>query len=153
VFETLPLPADVEVVGPVIARLWVSTSAPDTDFTIKLVDVHPPSPDWPEGFAMNLTDGILRLRFRESFETPRLAEPGRVYPIEIVAFPTANCFLAGHRIRLDVASSNFPHFDLNPNTGVPAGEPSEPRIAINRVHLGPEHPSQLLLSMMPVPAP
>jgi len=153
VFETPPLPADVEVVGPVIARLWVSTSAPDTDFTIKLVDVHPPSPDWPEGFAMNLTDGILRLRFRESFETPRLAEPGRVYPIEIVAFPTANRFLAGHRIRLDVASSNFPHFDLNPNTGVPAGEPSEPRIAINRVHLGPEHPSQLLLSLMPVSAP
>lgn len=153
VFETPPLAADVEVVGPVVARLWVSTSTPDTDFTVKLVDVHPPGPDWPEGFAMNLTDGILRLRFRDSFETPRLAEPGRVYPIEIVAFPTANRFLAGHRIRLDVASSNFPHFDLNPNSGAPAGEPSAPRTAINRVHFGPEHPSQLLLSLMPVVAP
>jgi putative CocE/NonD family hydrolase len=153
VFETAPLVADVEVVGPVTARLWVSTSAPDTDFTIKLVDVHPASPDWPEGFAMNLTDGILRLRFRDSFERPQLAEPGRIYPIEIVAFPTANRFVAGHRLRVEVASSNFPHFDVNPNTGAPAGVPSEPRVATNRVHVGPAHPSRLMLSLMPVMAP
>ena len=152
VFQTEPLGEDVEVIGPVVARLWVSTSALDTDFTIKLVDVHPPSADWPDGFAMNLTDGILRLRFRESFDAIQLAEPGRVYPIDIVAFPTANRFVAGHRIRVDVSSSNFPHFDVNPNTGAAAGVPSTPIVATNRVHVGPAHPSQLLLCVMPAEA-
>lgn len=150
VFETAPLESDVEVVGPVVARLWVSTSARDTDFTIKLLDVHPPCDDWPEGFAMNLSDGILRLRFRDGFESPRLAEPGAVYAIEIEAFPTANRFRAGHRIRIDVSSSNFPHFDVNPNTGAPAGEASEPVVATNRLHLGPQQPCQLRLMLMPV---
>lgn len=149
VFQSEPLAADVEVVGPVVARLWVSTSAPDTDFTIKLLDVYPPSADWPEGFAMNLTDGILRLRFRDGFESARRAEPGAVYEIEVEAFPTANRFRAGHRIRIDVSSSNFPHFDVNPNTGAPAGEPSEPVVATNRLHIGPRHPCQLRLSLMP----
>jgi putative CocE/NonD family hydrolase len=149
VFQTAPLAEDVEVIGPVVARLWVSTSALDTDFTIKLVDVHPPSADWPDGFAMNLTSGILRLRFRESFDAVRLAEPDRIYAVDIVAFPTANRFVAGHRIRVDVSSSNFPHFDVNPNTGAAAGTPSTPIVATNRVHLGPAHPSQLLLSVMP----
>ncbi len=150
VFQTEPLAADVEVVGPVVARLWVSTSARDTDFTVKLVDVYPPSTAWPQGYAMNLTDGILRLRFRESFERALPAEPGRVYPIEIVAFPTANRFRAGHRIRLDISSSNFPHFDVNPNTGAPAGTPSTPVVADNRVHTGPATPSHLSLWLMPV---
>ncbi len=149
VFETAPLAEDVEVIGPVVARLWVSTSTADTDFTIKLLDVYPPSAAWPEGFALNLTDGILRLRFREGFETLRLAEPGRVYPIEIVAFPTANRFVAGHRIRLDLSSSNFPHFDVNPNNGAPAGAPSTPQVATNRVHLGPDTPSCVALTLMP----
>ncbi|MCP5471115.1 MAG: CocE/NonD family hydrolase [Sinobacteraceae bacterium] len=153
VFETAPLAADVEVIGPVVARLWVSTSARDTDFTIKLIDLHPPSADWPEGFAMNLTDGILRLRFRDGFETPRPAEPGRVYAIEIEAFPTANRFLAGHRIRLDVSSSNFPHFDVNPNTGVPAGVASEPVVATNRLHFAPGRACELRLSVMPAGSP
>ena len=153
VFETPPLEADVEVVGPVTVRLWVSTSARDTDFTVKLLDVHPPSADWPAGFAMNLTDGILRLRFREGFESPRLAEPGAVQAIEIEAFPTANRFLAGHRIRLDVSSSNFPHFDVNPNTGAPAGVASAPVVARNALHVGPGEPSQLRLSLMPARGP
>jgi len=153
VFQTAPLATDVEVVGPVVARLWVSTSARDTDFTVKLIDVHPPSADWPQGFAMNLTDGILRLRFRDGFETPRLAEPGEVYAIEIEAFPTANRFLAGHRIRLDVSSSNFPHFDVNPNSGAPAGVASEPVVATNRLHFGPERPCELRLSLLPAGAP
>jgi putative CocE/NonD family hydrolase len=126
----------------------VSTSALDTDFTIKLVDLYPPSREWPEGFAMNLTDGILRLRFRESFERACLAEPGRLYPIEITAFPTANRFVAGHRIRLDVSSSNFPRFDVNPNSGMPAGRPSVPVVATNAVHVGPERASQLELCVI-----
>jgi putative CocE/NonD family hydrolase len=153
VFQTAPLVTDVVVGGPVVARLWVSTSARDTDFTVKLVDVHPPSADWPQGFAMNLTDGILRLRFRDGFETPRLAEPGEVYAIEIEAFPTANRFLAGHRIRLDVSSSNFPHFDVNPNSGAPAGEASEPVVATNRLHFGPDRPCELRLSLLPTGTP
>lgn len=149
VFQTEPLAADVEIVGPIRAMLWVSTSARDTDFTIKLVDVYPASRDWPDGYAMNLTDGILRLRFRESFERPLPAEAGRVYAIEVHAFPTANRFLAGHRIRLDVSSSNFPRFDVNLNAGAPAGVPSEPVIATNRLHFGAGCPSQLLLPVMP----
>ncbi len=148
-FATEPLPQDVEIVGPVVAHLWVSTAALDTDFTVKLVDVHPPSAAWPAGYAMNLTDGILRFRFRESFARPQLAQPGEVCRIEITAFPTANRFLAGHRIRVDVSSSNFPRFDVNPNSGAPAGEPSTPVIAVNCVHTGPECPSHIVLSVMP----
>lgn len=153
VFETAPLERDVVVVGPVIARLWVSTSARDTDFTVKLVDMHPPSRDWPEGYAMNLSGGIQRLRFREGYERAVLAEPGRVYPIEVILFPTANRFVAGHRIRIDVSSSNFPHFDVNPNTGAPAGVPSEPVVAVNRVHVGPDRPSHVTLHVMPQAEP
>lgn len=149
VFETGPLDAEVLVVGPVVARLWVSTSARDTDFTVKLVDVHPPSRDWPDGFAMNLTHGIQRLRFRSGYARPKLAEPGRVYAIEVTLFPTANRFLVGHRIRIEVSSSNFPHFDVNPNTGAPAGVPSEPVVAVNRLHLGPARPSHVVLHVLP----
>lgn len=149
VFQTPPLDADIEVIGPVTAQLWVSTSARDTDFTIKLLDVHPAGHDWPEGYAMNLTDGILRLRFRDSFERAQLAEPGEIYPIEITAFPTANRFMAGHRIRVEISSSNFPHFDVNPNSGAPAGTHSAPVVATNTLHCGPDRPSKLVLHVMP----
>jgi putative CocE/NonD family hydrolase len=150
VFETEPLADDVIVAGPVRARLWVSTSALDTDFTVKLLDVHPPSPDWPDGYAMNLTDGIRRLRFREGYDRALAAEPGRVYAIDVELFPTANRFVAGHRIRIDVSSSNFPHFDVNPNTGAPAGVPSKPVVADNCLHLGPSGPSHVTLQVLPV---
>ncbi|MGD9599219.1 MAG: CocE/NonD family hydrolase [Steroidobacteraceae bacterium] len=149
VFETAPLDDEVVVVGPVSARLWVSTSALDTDFTVKLLDVHPPSRDWPAGYAMNLSGGIQRLRFREGYHRALHAEPGRVYVIDITMFPTANRFVAGHRIRIDVSSSNFPHFDVNPNTGAPAGVPSEPVVAENRIHLGPDRPSHIALHVLP----
>jgi putative CocE/NonD family hydrolase len=148
-FASEPLPQDVEIVGPVVAHLWVSTAALDTDFTVKLVDVHPPSVAWPAGYAMNLTDGILRFRFRESFARPRPAQPDEVCRIEITASPTANRFLAGHRIRVDVSSSNFPRFDVNPNSGAAAGEPSTPVIAMNCVYTGPERASHIVLSVMP----
>lgn len=148
-FQTEPLAEAVEVTGPISARLWVSSSALDTDVTIKLVDVYPPSPDYPAGYAMNLTHGVLRLRFRESFDQPVLMVPGEIYDVAIEGFPTSNLFAAGHRIRLDIASSNFPHFDVNPNTGAPAGEASEPIVAENRVHLGPATPSHILLPVVP----
>lgn len=140
-FATAPLSDDMEVIGPVTAQLWVSSSAPDTDFVVKLIDEYPPCADWPNGFAMNVTDGILRLRFRDSFEKPMLAEPGTIYPIKVSLLPTANRFARGHRLRVDIASSNFPHFDVNPNTGAAAGTPSTPVKAINAVHAAPDMPA------------
>ena len=121
VFETEPLEEDLVVVGPVSAVLQVSSDAPDTDFTAKLVDVYPPSADYPDGFDLNITDGILRARYRDSRQAAPPMEPGETYEIEIRFFPTANRFAAGHRIRLEISSSNYPRFDRNPNTGEPLG--------------------------------
>ena len=149
VFETEPLAEDVEVIGPVSARLWVSSSAPDTDFTAKLVDVHPPSEDFPEGFDLNVTDGILRARYRDSRESETLMDPGEIYELEITLFPTANRFGAGHRIRLEVSSSNFPRFDPNPNTGEPLGRHTRTVPADNVIHHSAERPSALLLPLQP----
>ena len=117
VFQTEPLAADVEITGPVEARLWIASTAVDTDFTAKLLDIYPPSRDYPEGYALNLTDGVLRAKFRNSWREPELLTPGEVYPITIQLYPTANRFAKGHRIRLDIASSNFPRLDVNGNTG------------------------------------
>lgn len=149
VFESEPLREDLEVTGPVVIRLWISSSAPDTDFTAKLLDVHPVTPDYPQGFAMNITDGILRCRYREAPDAPRLLAPGEVAEIVIEPMPTANLFKAGHRIRLDISSSNFPRFDVNPNTGAPEGEDG-PRVkALNRVHLGAPGASHIVLPLAP----
>jgi len=103
VFCTPPLLRDIEVTGPVTVRLWIASDAPDTDFTAKLIDLHPPNDDYPQGFAMNLTERILRARYRDSWEAPSLLAPGEVYPVEIEPFPTSNLFLRGHRLRLDIA--------------------------------------------------
>ncbi|HJQ60999.1 MAG TPA: CocE/NonD family hydrolase [Vineibacter sp.] len=151
VFQTAPLEAPVEVIGPIAVRLFVSSTCVDTDITIKLIDMHPPTADDPDGFAMNLTDGILRLRYRDSWERPTLMTPGEVYQIEVTAFPTANRFGRGHRIRLDVSSSNFPRFDLNPNTGEPEGTWRTTRAASNTLHLDRERPSHVVLPIAPHP--
>ncbi|MFF5652089.1 CocE/NonD family hydrolase [Streptomyces collinus] len=140
---TPPLERDVVLAGPVSARLHISTSAPDTDFTIKLIDVHPPNPDYPHGFAMNLTDGIVRCRFHRDAEHPELLTPGEVYEIEVTAPDTANLFAAGHRIRLDISSSNFPRFDVNSNTGEPEATARRTATAANTVHMDARHPSHL----------
>jgi uncharacterized protein len=149
VFQSEPLAEDVEVTGAIEAQLWISSDAVDTDFTIKLIDVYPASADYPEGFALNLTDGVLRCRYRDSWENPALMTPGRVYPITVTAFPTANTFVRAHRIRLDVSSSNFPHFDLNPNTGAPEGRGLKQRVARNTVYMDAGHPSHVLLPVIP----
>jgi uncharacterized protein len=149
VFETPPLDGDVEVTGPIVVNLWVSSSAPDTDFTAKLIDVYPPSADYPSGFAMNLTDGIIRARYRRSWERPQPMVPGTVYQVRIEAFPTSNRFVRGHRIRLDVSSSNFPHFDANPNTGEPEGRSGSRRAATNRIYLEAGRPSHVVLPVIP----
>jgi len=152
VFERPPLEEDMAVVGPVIVRLWISSDAPDTDFTAKLIDMCPPNSDYPEGFAMNLTDGIFRCRFHKSWGEPEFLESGRIYEIEIEPFATANLFKRGHRIRLDISSSNFPHFDVNPNSGESPALARAPRIAVNTVYMGADNPSHLVLPLVPVNA-
>ena len=149
VFETEPLAEDMEVTGEIEANLWIASNCPDTDFTLKLIDVHPPSADFPEGFAMNLTDGILRCRYRDSWEKPTMMRPGKTYPIRIAAFPTANLFKKGHRIRLDISSSNFPHFDVNTNTGAPEGQGLTTRVATNTVFMDAARPSHVMLPIIP----
>lgn len=149
VFETAPLHEPVEVTGPVTVRLFVSTDAPDTDFTAKLVDVYPASFQWPNGFHLNLTDSIQRLRYRKGDGTATLARPGEIYEIAFELYPTSNLFANGHRIRIDISSSNFPRFDVNPNSGEPVGTERTKRIAINTVHHDREHPSYVLLPLIP----
>jgi putative CocE/NonD family hydrolase len=149
VFETESLATDMEVTGPIVAKLWISSDRPDTDFTIKLIDVYPPNEDYPDGFAMNVTDGILRVRYRKSWEKPEPLQPGEVAQVTVEAFPTANLFKRGHRIRLDVSSSNFPHFDVNPNTGDPEGTGLTRQVARNTLYLDRERASYVVLPIVP----
>ena len=148
VFETEPLSRPVQVTGTVAVNLWVASSAVDTDFTAKLIDVYPPSEDYPEGYALNLTDGILRAKFRDSWENPQLMEPGKICPISIELYPTSNLFAAGHRIRLDLSSSNFPRLDVNGNTGHNPALSQVKVAAENSIYHDPDHPSHLLLTVV-----
>ena len=127
----------------------MSSSAKDTDFTAKLLDIYPPSQDYPEGYALNLTDGILRAKFRRSWEHPELLEPEEVYRITVDLMPTSNLIVEGHRIRLDVSSSNFPRFDVNGNTGENPAVSSVKISAINTIHHDGDHPSHVLLPVIP----
>ncbi len=149
VFMTPPLERDVEVTGPITVRLWISSSCPDTDFTAKLIDCHKPNADYPAGFAMNITDGIFRVRYRRSWQKPEMLAPGEIAEIAIEPFATSNLFKAGHRIRLDISSSNFPHFDVNPNTGEAEGMARRRQIAVNSVHVDADHPSHIALPIIP----
>ena len=139
----------MEITGAISAQLWISSACPDTDFTIKLIDVYPPNDDYPQGYAMNLTDGILRMRYRDSWEKPVMMKSGEIYKIRIEAFPTSNLFQRGHRLRVDISSSNFPHFDANPNSGEAEGFVEHPRVATNRLHLDRTRPSHVLLPVIP----
>jgi uncharacterized protein len=149
VFETPPLEAAVEVTGPLEVRLWASSSAPDTDFTAKLIDVYPPSADYPEGYALNIGDSIIRARYRNDRTHGEPLEPGRVYEFGIVPYPTSNLFARGHRIRLDISSSNFPRFDVNPNTGEPLGQNRRWQVADNTIYHDAAHPSHIVLPIVP----
>jgi putative CocE/NonD family hydrolase len=153
VFQTEPLPQDVEVTGPVVVNLFVSSSAVDTDFTAKLIDVYPRSADYPLGFDLNLGDSITRMRYRNSPEKAELMRPGEVYPVAIHLYPTANVFVKGHRIRLDVSSSNFPRFDVNPNTGEPLQQHRRMVPADNTVYHGADRASHVVLPIIPVAGP
>ena len=149
VFQTEVLDKDMEVTGPLSVKLWAASNAPDTDFTVKLIDVYPPSKDFPGGFALNVQDGILRARYRNSLEHAELMKPGEVYALTIEMYPTAMVFQKGHRIRLDVSSSNFPRFDVNPNTGEPLNDNRRWAMALNTIYHDDQHPSQILLPIIP----
>ncbi|MCF6310843.1 MAG: CocE/NonD family hydrolase [Verrucomicrobiales bacterium] len=149
VFQSPILAEDLEVTGEIEVKLWASSSAVDTDFTAKLIDVYPPSKDFPEGFELSIGDGIIRARFRDSLKQEKMMEPGKVYPMTIKLYPTSNVFKKGHRIRVDISSSNFPRFDVNPNTGEPLNDNRRVQTAINTVHMDEEHPSHILLPVIP----
>jgi len=143
IYSTPPLEHDVEVTGPVRLEFFASSSAVDTDFTAKLVDVY------PDGSAINIAEGILRAKYRDSQETPTLLAPGKVYSLAIDLWATSNVFGAGHRIRLEVASSNFPRFDRNLNTSESAATSAKWATATNTILHDAAHPSALLLPVVP----
>ena len=143
VYATPILAEDVEVTGPVSLDLYASSSAVDTDFTAKLVDVT------PEGFARNLTEGIIRARYRNSAEKPELMRPGQTYKFTVDLWATGNVFRKGHRLRLEISSSNFPRFDRNLNTGGEPGSDQRPMPATNTVLHDAKHPSALILPIIP----
>lgn len=144
VYTSEPLEEDLEVTGPIEVRLWASSSAPDTDFVARLVDVH------PDGYACNLTDGIVRARYR-SGNTPEMLEPEKIYAFTIDLWATSNVFLKGHSIRVDITSSNFPRWDRNPNTGADLGSNDELQLAQQTIFHDAEHPSSIILPIVPGP--
>jgi uncharacterized protein len=143
VFTTPAFAQDTEVTGPVTLDLYVSSSAVDTDFTGMLVDV------WPNGFAQNLTSGILRMRYRNSQEKPELANPGETYHVTVDLWATSNVFLAGHKLRLEVSSSNFPRFDRNLNSGEIQARATHMIKATNVIYHDKAHPSALVVPVVP----
>ena len=143
IYSTPPLDHDTEVTGLVTLDLFAQSSAADTDFTAKLIDVG------PDGFAQNLTEGILRARYRESTSEAKPIVPGKIYEYKIDMWSTSNVFLKGHRIRVEVSSSNFPRFDRNLNTGTSAAEDATFVKATNTVLHDREHPSALVLPVVP----
>lgn len=143
VYTSEPLERPLEITGPVTVSLWASSSAVDTDFTAKLIDVH------PDGYARNLVDGIIRARYRGSASEPKLMEPGTPYRFTIDLWATSNVFLPGHRIRLEISSSNFPRFDRNLNTGEPFGEGTRMIEARQTVFHQEDMASHVLLPVIP----
>jgi len=153
VFQTLPLVNDIEVTGRLIVKLWASSDALDTDFTAKLVDVYPPNTDFPSGVDLNIADGIVRARYRNGFGKAELLKPGQPYEFTIEMYPTSLVFKRGHRIRIDISSSNFPRFDINPNTGETLNNNRRSQVADNTIYLDAKHPSQIVLPIIPSEIP
>jgi putative CocE/NonD family hydrolase len=143
VYSTAPFTQDTEVTGPVTLDLYARSSAVDTDFTAKLVDVA------PDGYAQNLTEGIVRARYRDSQEKPKFMNPGQVYKFHIDLWATSNVFRKGHILRLEISSSNFPRFDRNLNTGQEAWEGQRFVSAANTILHDAEHPLALNLPIVP----
>ncbi len=142
VYSTAPLETGVEVSGTIEITLWVASDARDTDFTVKLIDVH------PDGRAYNLDETIQRVRYRDGYEREVFMEPGEIYELSVSPMSTSNYFAAGHRIRIEVSSSNFPRFTRNLNTGGNNYDETEGMVAHNQVHHSPAHPSQIRLPIV-----
>ena len=143
VYSTAPLSNDLEVTGTIDLTLYAASSAPDTDFSATLIDVH------PNGSAINICEGIVRARFRESYEAPTLIDPGAIYEYKIRLWETSNVFKAGHRVRIEISSSNFPRFDRNLNTGHTPGMDAEMQVAQQTIYHNAQHPSHITLSVIP----
>ncbi|HUY72320.1 MAG TPA: CocE/NonD family hydrolase [Gaiellaceae bacterium] len=148
VYQTEPLEEPVEVTGTIEVELWIASSAIDTDFTAKLVDVYPPNEDYPEGYDMLVNDSIIRTRYREGFDREVMMTPGTPYRVELELPPTSNLFARGHRIRIDVSSSNFPRLERNRNTGEPIGRHTNSIVAEQTVFADAEHPSRVVLPVI-----
>ena len=144
VYSTEPLEQDLEVTGPITVVLYAASSARDTDFTAKLVDVE------PSGYSRNLTDGIIRARYRNQNGPTRLIQAGEIYKYEIDIWATSNVFKKGHQIRLEISSSNFPRFDRNTNTGNPIGKDKDYVSALQTVYHNSDYPSHVVLPVIPV---
>ena len=142
-YSTAALDAPLNVAGPVSVTLWAVTDAVDTDFTAKLVDVY------PDGRAVSLCDGIIRARYRESFSEPLAVTPGEPTRYTIELANTAHRFGAGHQLRIEVSSSNFPRFAPNPNTGGPLASEADARPAVQHILHDADHPSELTICMLP----
>jgi putative CocE/NonD family hydrolase len=149
VFRTAPLTEDVEVTGRIRLTLWASSDGRDTDFTVKLVDVYPPNKDFPNGVELNVADGIVRARYRDDLDREQWLTPGKPVEFTIETYPTSLVFAKGHRIRVDVSSSNFPRFDVNPNTGEPLNDNRRWRVATNTVYFDAQKPSRIVLPIIP----
>ena len=143
VYTSEPLQRDMELTGPITCTLYAASTAVDTDFTAKLVDVR------PDGYAHNLQDGIVRARFRTSAAEPSLIKPGRIYKYEIDLWSTSHVLFAGHRLRLEISSSNFPRFDRNPNTGAAIGVDAKLETALQTVVHTADYPSHVTLPVIP----
>ena len=143
VYTSPPLDRDTEVTGPVELRLYAASTAKDTDFTATLTDVY------PDGRAIHICEGIQRAAFRESLENPSLIEPGKIYEYRISLWETSTVFKAGHRIRLEISSSNFPRYARNLNTGNRLGASAETKIAEQTIHHDGQYPSALVLPVIP----
>ncbi|HEY1927203.1 MAG TPA: CocE/NonD family hydrolase [Caulobacteraceae bacterium] len=146
VFSSAPLTQPLEITGPIKVVLFANSSATDTDFTAKLVDV------FPDGSAVNLNNGIIRASYRESRTHPTPITPGEVYRYEIKVWPTSNLFRAGHRIRLEISSSDFPQFGPNPNTGGSLADNIALRPASQTILHDADHPSAVILPVIPIDA-
>jgi hypothetical protein len=143
VYTSEPLAQPLEVTGPIVVKLFTATSAPDTDFTAKLVDVR------PDGYAQNLADGIIRARYRQSRTRPSLLTPGNVDEFTIDLWATSQVFLPGHRVRVEISSSNFPRFDRNLNTGEEQATSTRFQTAQQTIFHDQRYPSHILLPVIP----
>jgi len=149
VFETAPLAEPIEIIGPVSVSLHVSCDAPDTDIFAMLLDIYPESPEWPDGYRLNIADGIMRLRYREGMDRPKPLTPGEIVAVSFPLYPVCNHFDRGHRIQLLIGGSSFPRFDVNPNTGEPIGRHTAKRKVRITVHHAASHPSSITLPVIP----